>query len=148
WIVLWTSQVAQRQLGYSADEMAGRSLGLLYADAGEFQGLERRAAEAFERIGVFRGEIAMRRKDGSPVDTEQSWNLMFDPVRFQVAIRDISKRRQAERALEQSRDQLRELSVHLQSLREEERARIARGLQEELGQELTALTLDLKILRD
>src|SRR6185503_19103218 len=72
-IVLWTSQVAQRQLGYSADEMAGRSLGLLYADAGEFQGLERRAAQAFEHIGVFRGEIAMRRKDGSPVDTEQSW---------------------------------------------------------------------------
>lgn len=53
----------------------------------------------------------------------------------------------AEAALRQSQSQLRELASFLQSVREEERTRIARELHDELGQALTALRIDLNWLR-
>lgn len=45
--------------------------------------------------------------------------------------------------LKSSQKQLRALSAHLQSVREEERTRIAREIHDELGQSLTALKMDL-----
>ncbi|MBK8478038.1 MAG: response regulator [Opitutaceae bacterium] len=53
------------------------------------------------------------------------------------------ERAQAEEKLRRSRDQLRALTGHLQSVREEERTRIAREVHDELGQALTGLKLDL-----
>src|SRR5207249_8244627 len=44
-------------------------------------------------------------------------------------------------------DQLRALTGRLQSVREEERSRIAREIHDELGQALTALKMDLAWLR-
>jgi len=53
------------------------------------------------------------------------------------------ERRRAEAKLQQSHEQLRALSVHLQYVREEERIRIAREVHDELGQSLTGLKLQL-----
>ncbi|WP_416427157.1 PAS domain S-box protein [Pseudomonas sp. App30] len=55
---------------------------------------------------------------------------------------DISESKRAELALARSQDQLRELSAHLESVREEEKARIAREVHDELGQMLTVLKLE------
>ena len=46
----------------------------------------------------------------------------------------------------ESREQLRHLSASLQAVREEEKARIARELHDELGQALTGLKMDLALL--
>lgn len=54
-----------------------------------------------------------------------------------------SQHRRAEEQLRQSHEQLRALSVYLQSVREEERTRIAREVHDELGQALTSCKLDL-----
>ncbi len=54
-----------------------------------------------------------------------------------------SQRLRAEEQLRQSHQQLRALSVYLQSVREEERTRIAREVHDELGQALTGCKLDL-----
>ncbi len=43
-------------------------------------------------------------------------------------------------------EQLRQLSAHLQSAREEERTRVAREIHDELGQVLTAVKMDLSLL--
>ena len=59
---------------------------------------------------------------------------------------NITERRQAEEALHKSSVQLRALSAHLQSVREEERTAIAREIHDELGQILTVLKMDLSLM--
>ncbi len=55
----------------------------------------------------------------------------------------INERKKAEKALKQSHEQLRQLSTHLETAREDERAWIAREIHDELGQTLTALKMDV-----
>jgi PAS domain S-box-containing protein len=55
----------------------------------------------------------------------------------------VSERKRAEARLRESREQLRNLAARLQSVREEERAHIAREIHDELGQSLTGLKMDL-----
>jgi len=56
---------------------------------------------------------------------------------------DITATKVAEEALEQSRIELRDLSIHQETVKEEMRERIAREVHDELGQALVALNLDL-----
>src|SRR5690606_10159086 len=55
---------------------------------------------------------------------------------------DISENKAIELELADSRARLRQLSAHLESVREEEKARIAREVHDELGQVLTVLKLE------
>jgi len=55
---------------------------------------------------------------------------------------EIEDRKQAEDALRRSLDELRALAARLQSVREEERTRVARQIHDELGQALTAIKLE------
>ena len=56
---------------------------------------------------------------------------------------DDTQGRLAQLEIERSREELRALSRHLQTIREEEKARIAREVHDELGSTLTALKMDL-----
>ena len=58
-------------------------------------------------------------------------------------VSDVTDRKQAEDQLQASREQLRSLSAHLESVREEERKNMAREIHDELGQILTALKIGL-----
>ncbi len=57
------------------------------------------------------------------------------------------ERRNAEKMLKESYIQLRNLTGHLQAVREEERGKVAREIHDELGQLMTALKIDLTWLR-
>jgi PAS domain S-box-containing protein len=59
---------------------------------------------------------------------------------------DITEKLRYEQELTESRDQLRQLSIHSEKVREEERAHIAREIHDELGQQLTGLKMDLSWL--
>ena len=69
-----------------------------------------------------------------------------EPINIVGTVQDITERKRAEEELTYSREQLRNLSMHLQSVREEERTTIAREIHDELGQVLTALKMDLSWL--
>ena len=59
----------------------------------------------------------------------------------------VDEGKRAEEKLRNSRERLRNFSGRLQSLLEEERTRISREIHDELGQSLTALKLDLSLIR-
>ena len=59
----------------------------------------------------------------------------------------VDEGKRTEEKLMKSRERLRNFSRHLQSMLEEERTRISREIHDELGQGLTALKLDLSLVR-
>lgn len=61
--------------------------------------------------------------------------------------RELATRMREEETLRKSHEQLRKLSAHLQSVREEERTAIAREIHDGLGQVLTGLKMDIYWLR-
>jgi PAS domain S-box-containing protein len=67
--------------------------------------------------------------------------------RIAALLEDITERKQAERVLQRSLQELHALNAQLQSVREEERTRLARELHDELGQALTAIRIDLAALK-
>lgn len=71
------------------------------------------------------------------------YNANGEAIRMIGAILDISEVKKAEEELIGSQDSLRKLAEHLQSVREDERAEVAREIHDELGQQLAALKIDI-----
>jgi PAS domain S-box-containing protein len=91
------------------------------------------------------GEYDLLRCDGSRVSVEiysAAFDFRGEPALI-CTLRDVGMRKRAERELAESRDALRALTQHLESVREEERVQVSRDLHDELGSVLTALKIDM-----
>jgi two-component system sensor histidine kinase UhpB len=83
-------------------------------------------------------------------DNEVKWiNLRCSPRRIPQGIQwegiifNITQSKQAEIEIRHSKEQLRELSSHIQDVREQERIAIAREVHDDMGSTLTAIKLDI-----
>jgi two-component system sensor histidine kinase UhpB len=70
------------------------------------------------------------------------WNPSGEAYRMVGWIIDVTERRLADKALRESREELKRLSANIQRAREEEKTRIARELHDDLGQQLAALKIE------
>ncbi|HZE85640.1 MAG TPA: sensor histidine kinase, partial [Puia sp.] len=70
-------------------------------------------------------------------------NERDEPYEYIALDSDITERKKAAELLQRSYQEIRQLASHLQDVREEERADIAREIHDELGQQLTGLKMDL-----
>jgi PAS domain S-box-containing protein len=132
--------------GYSAQELL--SMGVADLEAKESVNDTAAHMKKIMGHGNDRFESRHRRKDGSVFDVEIS--VQYRPIHggWLVAfIQNITERKQAERELRRSQQELRELSKAAHDALEAERRRTARELHDELGQSLTALKMDLESMR-
>lgn len=96
---------------------------------------------------VWHGEIRNKAKDGSFYWVGTAiiplLNAEGGPRQYVAISADITERKLVEAESLRCQEQLRALTARLESLREDERIRISREIHDELGQNLTALKMDL-----
>lgn len=115
-------------------------------------------------LNYFKKNISERNIPTRQVTTITLWNGKTIPVEISNAFielqndkkmllsifRDISEQKEYERKIKASEEKYRQLALHLQTIREEERTKIAREIHDELGQLLTGLFFEvsgIKIMR-
>jgi PAS domain S-box-containing protein len=130
----------------SEERITGRSpLEFIHPD---FHALARARRERlmFGIVDDLRVEEKVVRSDGEIRDVEIAETAFRDEGTTVIlaVLRDVTDRKRADNELRESRESLRRLSASLQEVREEEKARIARELHDELGQALTSLKMDLE----
>ncbi len=87
--------------------------------------------------------------DGRIVTVEVSLGRIMDDdnAKIQCFWRDVTERKLAEENLRESRAQLRAFTARLDAVREEERKQLSRELHDGLGQTLTALKIDISLMK-
>jgi PAS domain S-box-containing protein len=101
------------------------------------------------RMGEQRIVMGLRRNgEEFPIDASISQVSEHGQRFFTVILRDVTGRVRAERELKSSREEIRDLALAANNLREQEKSRVARELHDELGQALTALKLDVSWLHE
>ena len=148
------NQAAERLFGYPQERLIHQPIKMLIPP--RFHQAHHHHVEGYGKTGVsvrrMGGEanVVGMRADGSefPIDASIS-HLQEDGKPFYtVILRDITERKRAEQELRLSREYLRDLFDNLQTIREQERKRIARELHDDLGQTLGAVRIDLTLLRN
>ncbi|MBR9974129.1 MAG: PAS domain S-box protein [Bacteroidetes bacterium] len=142
---------AERIFGYSDAEVRGRSpYGLIIPEESRDFVEEVRQQWMQGSLGAHGSNINLT-KDGRRIVCEWfNTPVMDHEGRFERLIsivQDITDRHQSERDIEHSRAQLRELTVRLDEVREEERVILSREIHDGLGQLLTGMKIDLSLLR-
>lgn len=147
--IVYANRQCEEIMGYARDDFYSPEFDLFRLIAPEYA----------EKIKLFfskhiRGEdvrpyeYALITKDGRRIEAILTTRLIkYEGHKAILGIvTDITARKEAEETLKESREQLRSLAAHLQSIREEERMVMAREIHDELGQALTAIKMDLSWL--
>ena len=148
--IVRVNKAGAESIGLIMEEMEGKSVSEIFPDdADRYYEDDLEVIKSgkpklgiIERLQTPSGERRWVRTDKVPYRNEQG-----DIAGIIAFVEDITDRKQAEDEIKASHEKLRNLSAHLQAAREEERKGIAREIHDELGQELTALKMDLTWLK-
>jgi PAS domain S-box-containing protein len=136
---------AQRIKGYGPGEIVGRHFSIFYTDEDRARGEPARSLAIAEREGRFEAEAWRQRKDGT-----RFWaNVVIDAIRdpsgrllgFAKITRDITERREAQLALERTREAL----LHTQKI--EAIGKLTGGVAHDFNNLLTVVLGSLDLLR-
>ena len=137
---------AEKALGYTLAEALGKHISFIYPPQ-DRACLVQDIIERVKAAGAHQVEVRRQTKAGEVRFAQLSLTLLRDETHCPVGIigfsMDITDRKLAREALVESRNRLEALAARLESVREEERTRIALEVHDVLGQALTALKLDL-----
>jgi PAS domain S-box-containing protein len=141
-----------RITGYTAKELSSMALpDIVHPDdlTKGFGEMRRLIAGEIDHARVEERNI---RKDGTVIWVEVNANLIRDsqarPLYYLGIIQDVSARKQAKEALQESQRQLRSLTSQILTAQEDERKRISMELHEGLGQCLMALKMQLRPIQN
>lgn len=135
--------------GWHREELIGKTIRLIYRNEDDADKIGEIFYSTLEHQRTYETEFPCRRKDGREILCRMKASRIGERLRDKrivVTYEDITDEKKAQEELERSRQELRNLSIHLQSVREEECTRVARTIHDELGQSLTALQMDLSWL--
>ena len=97
-------------------------------------------------LQTYKADVSYIHRDGS-----DGWlaleTVRLDETHFLWFAKDITNRKKAEDDLKSSLEQLHQLTRYIEKVRESERVAIARDLHDDLGQALTAVIIDLGIIK-
>lgn len=151
-ITRWNKR-ASSIFNWEAKEVIGKQLSEIivppiYQKAFKF-GLKRFLATGQGDVLNQEIELTAIRRSGAtfPVELSISATKSEGKYIFTGIARDITNRKKAEISIRKSQEQLRKLSNRLESIREEEKAHIAREIHDELGQSLTVLKLNMSWIK-
>ena len=142
----YISEGSESLVGYSPAVLRHRDMGLRSLvhpdDKASYHRTQDQALDT-DRDWSWQGRIVTRQGGQRWAEIKAITRRLEDgAVVWDGIVWDISESKRIELELASSREQLRELSAHLESVREEEKARIAREVHDELGQMLTVLKLE------
>ena len=136
--VLFCNRAFEEMFQYSQAEMRGNYIDEIIAPHDREEAA--RMTQTTLQGGVTRATAQRRRKDGTLIDVELHGIRIMSGEMFVGAFaiyQDITERRRSEEKLQALRNRL-------TRAQEEERARIARDLHDDIGQRLALLTIDLE----
>jgi len=148
--IFFANDGVEKVFGWKSKELIGQGTRILYRSDEEFELIAKLLYSTLERRRTFAVEYPCRRKDGTEIQCMISAARIGEKLehkRIVITFENITYRKLFEKELELSRGRLRDLSMHLQTVREKERTRIARELHDELGQLLTALNTGIILLK-
>ena len=132
---------AEAILGFSIDELKNMHFMRLVPPPLESEA--QRLWMHLRETGRQMTEFSLRRKDGRTIDIEYRAVGNIQPGVNLAVVRDITDQKRAEVALAENQRRLEVLARQVVQTQEDERARIARELHDEIGQVLTAVNLGL-----
>lgn len=150
--IVMFNPAAERVFLRQADQAIGASLDILIPV--RFRAVHARHVERFRHTGISERKMGLGaplwglRANGEefPMEASISQTQGEAGVFLSIFLRDITERQRVDQALLASRDELTRLSNALLHVREQEKKHIARELHDDLGQSLTALTMELSQL--